>query len=131
MTVIILWFSYFVCTLKLVSHYLPLSCRLVSHIIILSLTHPIVLFSFFFWSGLGFFETKKILIYSSETDDSNIDTLKNIHESWGNCDLIMTTPSITVGNSYKPEIIDFDNIFCFGTPTCIIADTYIWSIILS
>ena len=74
--------------------------------------------------GLGFFETKKILIYSSETDDSQIETLKDIHTSWGNADLILTTPSITVGNSYKPDIIDVDNIFCFGTPTCIVADTF-------
>ena len=33
--------------------------------------------------GLGLFETKKILIYSSEMDDVVFNTLKNIHKSWG------------------------------------------------
>ena len=74
--------------------------------------------------GLGLFETKKIVIYSSEMDDIVIDTLKNIHKSWGEVDLVMTSPSITVGNSYKPEKADFDNVFVFGSPTCIVADSF-------
>ena len=74
--------------------------------------------------GLGLFETKKILIYSSEMDDVVINTLKNIHNSWGEADLVMTSPSITVGNSYKPEKADFDNVFVFASPTCIVADTF-------
>ena len=53
--------------------------------------------------GLGFFETKKILIYSSEMDDIVIDTLKNIHKSWGEADLVMTSPSITVFNVFLEE----------------------------
>ena len=74
--------------------------------------------------GLGLFETKKILIYSSEMDDVVIDTLKNIHKNWGEADLVMTSPSITVGNSYKPSEADFDNVFVFASPTCIVADTF-------
>ena len=74
--------------------------------------------------GLEIYKNKNILIYSSDSDDSQIETLKNIHESWGNADLVMTTPSITVGNSYKPPIIDFDNIFCFAAPTCCVCDTF-------
>lgn len=74
--------------------------------------------------GLGFFETKNILIYSSDSDDSLINTLKNIEESWGKANLVMTTPTITVGNSYKPKLADFDNIFCFGAPTCCVCDTF-------
>ena len=74
--------------------------------------------------GLKFFETKNILIYSSDADDSQINTLKNIEKSWGDADLVMTTPSITVGNSYKPKVADFDNIFCFGAPTCCVCGTF-------
>ena len=52
-------------------------------------------------------------------DDVVIDTLKNIHKNWGEADLVLTSPSITVGNSYKPEEADFDNVFVFASPTCI------------
>ena len=71
-----------------------------------------------------FFVSKNILIYSSETDDNQIETLKNIHYHWGLADVILTTPSITVGNSYKPKTIDVDNIFCFAAPTCCVCDTF-------
>ena len=70
------------------------------------------------------YNSKKIIIYSSEMDDIVIDTLKNIHKSWGEADLVMTSLSITVGNSYKPEKADFDNVFVFASPTCIVADTF-------
>lgn len=66
----------------------------------------------------------KSLIYSSQMDGKQILTLKKIHEIWGNKQLIMTSPTITVGNSYKPEIPDFHNIFIFACPTCIVADTF-------
>ena len=57
-------------------------------------------------------------------DDVVFNTLKNIHKSWKEADLVMTSPSITVGNSYKPTEADFDNVFVFSSPTCIVADTF-------
>ena len=74
--------------------------------------------------GKGFFKTKKILVYSSETDDNMINTLSDIEKSWGEADLVMTTPTITVGNSYKPIVIDYTNIFFYGMPTCCICDSF-------
>ena len=74
--------------------------------------------------GLGVYEADDILVYSSDADDTQIDTLKNIHETWSRSKIVLTSPSITVGNSYKPDIIDFDNTFCFGRSTCIVADTF-------
>lgn len=65
-----------------------------------------------------------MLVYSSESDDSQLESLRNIEEYWGKVQLVMTTPSITVGNSYKPEFADFHNIFIHGSPTCIVADTF-------
>ena len=67
----------------------------------------------------------KLLTYSSEGDDIiQKDSLQNIDKYWGDARLIMTTPTITVGNSYKPDIPDFTNIWIIGSPTCIIADTF-------
>ena len=74
--------------------------------------------------GMAFYKSKNILIYSSDMDDSQIETLQDIHKNWGEADLVMTSPSITVGNSYKPNIADFDNIFCFAAPTCCVCDTF-------
>ena len=74
--------------------------------------------------GLGLYKTKKILTYSSDMDDSQINTLENIHESWGEADLILCTPSITVGNSYRQMIPDVDGIWVFASPTCCVCDTF-------
>jgi hypothetical protein len=67
---------------------------------------------------------KTLLIYSSETDDSQLTTLRDIHNTWGASKLIMVSPSITVGNSYCPDIPDFTNVFFVGCPTCIVADNF-------
>ena len=68
---------------------------------------------------------KTALIYSRTTDDTvKTETLRNINTSWKNTKLIMTTPTITVGNSYKPAQADFSNIWIFGVPTCIVADIF-------
>jgi hypothetical protein len=47
-------------------------------------------------------------IYNSEVDDSQFDTLNDMESSWGKAPLVMTTPSITVGNSYSPKNPDFN-----------------------
>ena len=67
---------------------------------------------------------ENMLIYSSEVDDSQFDTLNEIDTAWGNASLVMTTPSITVGNSYSPETPDFTNVWIYGSPTCIVAQTF-------
>jgi hypothetical protein len=36
----------------------------------------------------------------------------------------MTTPSITVGNSYSPKTPDFNSVWVAGSPTCIVAQTF-------
>jgi hypothetical protein len=65
------------------------------------------------------------LIYSSESDDKMVrKTLANIHKYWGKAASIATTPTITVGNSYSPEIPDVVGIFINAAPTCTVADTF-------
>ena len=69
--------------------------------------------------------TIKLLTYSSESDDKiQKDTLQDIELHWGMARLVMTTPTITVGNSYKPSVPDFDNVWIRASPTCIVADTF-------
>jgi hypothetical protein len=65
-----------------------------------------------------------MLIYNSEVDDSQFDTLNDIESSWGKAPLVMTTPSITVGNSYSPKNPDFNSVWVAGSPTCIVAQTF-------
>jgi hypothetical protein len=65
-----------------------------------------------------------MLIYNSEVDDSQFDTLNDIESSWGKASLVMTTPSITVGNSFSPKIPDFNSVWVAGSPTCIVAQTF-------
>ena len=74
--------------------------------------------------GLGLYKTKNILIYSSDMDDTKIETLQDIHKNWGESDLIMTSPSITIGNSYRPMIPDVDGVWVFASPTCCVCDTF-------
>jgi len=67
----------------------------------------------------------KFLTYSSESDDKiQKDTLQDIELHWGMARLVMTTPTITVGNSYKPSVPDFDSVWIRASPTCIVADTF-------
>jgi hypothetical protein len=65
-----------------------------------------------------------MLIYNSEVDDSQFDTLNEIDSTWGKASLVMTTPSITVGNSYKPDVPDFKSVWVAGSPTCIVPQTF-------
>ena len=65
-----------------------------------------------------------MLIYLSESDDSQLESVRYIEDYWGKVQLVMTTPSMTVGNSYKPKFADFHDIFIDGSPTCIVADTF-------
>ena len=47
------------------------------------------------------------LFYSSESDDIvQKETLQDMEKHWGYARLVMTTPTITVGNSYSPAITD-------------------------
>lgn len=64
------------------------------------------------------------IIYSSKVDDAVLETLPKIEEEWKKAPLVMTTPSITVGNSYKPDTPDFHNVFMYGAPTCIVPDAF-------
>ena len=65
------------------------------------------------------------LFYSSESDDIvQKETLQDMEKHWGFARLVMTTPTITVGNSYSPPEADFDNVWICSTPTCIVADTF-------
>ena len=67
---------------------------------------------------------KTALIYSSEGDDNTQkEQLRNMASEWKKTRLVMTTPTITVGNSYSiPD--DFDNVFIRSSPTCIIPDIF-------
>jgi len=65
-----------------------------------------------------------LLVYSSETDDSQLETLRHMETTWGAARLVMVSPSVTVGNSYAPATPDFDNVFMASAPTCIVADTF-------
>ena len=64
------------------------------------------------------------IVYSAKTDDSVFGSLNSITRKWGKSKLVMTTPCITVGNSYNPPVPDFDNVFVYGMSTCIVADTF-------
>jgi hypothetical protein len=63
------------------------------------------------------------LVYSSEGDDAlQKYQLRNMSVEWKKVKLVMTTPTVTVGNSYT--ICDFDNVFIRSSPTCIVADIF-------
>ena len=66
-----------------------------------------------------------MLIYC-DGEDAGIQTytLTHMSETWGKARLIMTSPTITVGNSYCPDIPDVDEVFIFSYPSCIVADTF-------
>jgi Origin of replication binding protein len=64
------------------------------------------------------------LIYSSDSNGSMISDLRKIKDVFGAAALVMTTPKLTVGNSYSPKSPDFHNVFIRGSPTCIVADTF-------
>eukprot|EP01041_Mallomonas_annulata_P011871 gene11871-24874_t len=66
----------------------------------------------------------KMLSYHSECNDSLFDGLEKIVVEWGNASLVIVSPSITVGNSYKPEIPDFHNVFIYAFPSCVVADIF-------
>ena len=66
---------------------------------------------------------KSALLYSSEGDDKKQkEELQNMGVEWKNARLVITSPTITVGNSYT--ICDFDNVFICSSPTCIVADIF-------
>eukprot|EP01041_Mallomonas_annulata_P015235 gene15235-32277_t len=67
---------------------------------------------------------EKTLSYNSDSNDALFDGLENIVVEWGNARLVIVSPSITVGNSYKPEIPDFHNVFIYGFPSCVVADIF-------
>ena len=66
---------------------------------------------------------EKILLYTANEDDAIKEGLLNINETWGAAQVIITTPLITVGNSYTNK--DIDNVYIFAGPgSCCIRDTF-------
>jgi len=52
---------------------------------------------------------KKGVCYNSQVDDEVLKGLKNVNETWNNCDFVITNTKITVGINY--EINDFHQVF--------------------
>ena len=66
---------------------------------------------------------EKIQEYHGRVSDSVMRTLNNINTSWQNASMVLTSPSITVGNSYSNPN-DFDTTMILGAPTCTVRDTF-------
>ena len=65
------------------------------------------------------------LFYSRNGDDSQLaKTLTEIESSWGAAQLVATSPTITVGNSYAPKTPDFNEVWMYLYPSCIAADAF-------
>jgi len=65
----------------------------------------------------------KSISYYGKGDDDVFEGLKNINETWTEASIVLTSPSITVGNSYS--VIDhFNKVFINGAPTCTVRDTF-------
>lgn len=65
----------------------------------------------------------KILLYTADEDDDIKDGLLNINEVWGEAQVIIISPLVTVGNSYTLK--DVDNVYIFAGPgSCCVRDTF-------
>jgi hypothetical protein len=58
------------------------------------------------------------LYYNSEMDTATKESIGNVNESWSKVQLVMTTPSITVGVNYDAKL-EFDYTFVYGTRTSV------------
>lgn len=54
-----------------------------------------------------------ILSYHADKDDHHIDTLKNVNQTWSQCDLVMCSATITIGINFNIEY--FDYCFLYGS----------------
>lgn len=66
---------------------------------------------------------KNALYYYGKGDDCIFKTLKNINEEWTNASIVVTSPTITVGNSYSVKD-HFNKVFINASPTCSVRDTF-------
>lgn len=66
---------------------------------------------------------KNALYYYGKGDDCVFETLKNINEEWSNASIVITSPTITVGNSYSVKD-HFNKVFINASPTCNVRDTF-------
>jgi hypothetical protein len=72
--------------------------------------------------GLKDFD-RRALYYYGKGDDKVFETLKNINEEWTNASIVITSPSITVGNSYSVKD-HFNKVYINASPTCNVRDTF-------
>lgn len=66
---------------------------------------------------------KNALYYYGKGNDCVFETLKNINEEWTNASIVITSPTITVGNSYSVKD-HFNKVFINASPTCNVRDTF-------
>ena len=66
---------------------------------------------------------KNALYYYGKGNDCVFETLKNINEEWSNASIVITSPTITVGNSFSMKD-HFNKVFINGSPTCTVRDTF-------
>jgi len=79
-----------------------------------------------FKSILQVYETEfydESIAYYGKGNDNVFEGLKNINETWTDASIILTSPSITVGNSYSVKN-HFNKVFINGAPTCSVRDTF-------
>jgi hypothetical protein len=70
----------------------------------------------------GFY--KNALLYYGKGDDKVFkDTLDNINKSWVHASIVITSPSITVGNSFSVKD-HFNKVYINASPTCTVRDTF-------
>lgn len=65
----------------------------------------------------------KIQQYHGRVSDNIMRTLDNINTTWKDASMVLTSPSITVGNSYSTKD-EFDCVMILGSPTCTVRDTF-------
>ena len=66
------------------------------------------------------------IIYYGEGNDKVFDTLTDMNNTWGKADLIITSPTNTVGCSYSPpdRPPDINAVYICAAPTCCVRDTF-------
>ena len=63
------------------------------------------------------------LFYYGKGNDKTFDTLDDINKSWVDSSIVVTSPSITVGNSFSVKN-HFNKVYINASPTCCIRDTF-------
>ena len=67
---------------------------------------------------------ENMLYYKSGDDDTKLNGLLDINNVWDRASFVMSTPTITVGNSYSPKNTTFTSSWIYGFPSCITADIF-------